>query len=147
MNNINYPVVFYFGLSFEGQDAAFQEVSGISKEIGIEEVASGGENRFKYKLPTITTNTNLVLKRGMIPTGSKLLQWCAECLDSTFSAPITTKDITVSLFDQNGQVQVKWIFYNAYPIKYLVSDLHSQKNEILIETIELAYTYFEIAQD
>jgi len=146
METINYPVVFYFGLSLKGVDAAFQEVSGISKEMGIEEVTCGGENRFKYRLPTITTNFNLVLKRAMVPVGSKLLAWCADCIDNGLSTTIKTQDITVNLFDANGQVQCKWIFYNAYPIKYSVSDLHSQKNELLLESIELAYTYFNLAQ-
>jgi len=146
MDRINYPVVFYFELSFKGVDAAFQEVTGISKQMGIEEVSSGGENRFKYRLPTVTTNENLILKRAMIPAGSKLLAWCAQCIDGGLATKIETRDITVSLFDANRQVCCKWIFYNAYPIKYSVSDLHSQKNELLIESIEMAYTYFDIAQ-
>ena len=146
MDRINYPVVFYFELSFKGVDAAFQEVTGISKQMGIEEVSCGGENRFKYRLPTVTTNENLILKRAMVPVGSKLLAWCADCLDNGLATKIETRDITVSLLDANRQVSCKWTFYNAYPIKYSVSDLHSQKNELLIESIEMAYTYFNIAQ-
>ena len=37
---------------------------------------------------------------------------------------------------------MKWNFYKSYPIKYSISDLKSQESEILIDTIELAYTYF-----
>lgn len=66
----NYPLGFYFELSFKDEDAAFKEVSGISKELSMEEVVCGGENRFKYRLPTITTSQNLVLKRALIPKGS-----------------------------------------------------------------------------
>ncbi|MEZ4873956.1 MAG: phage tail protein [Flavobacteriaceae bacterium] len=62
----SYPVSFYFKLSFKGVDAAFQEVSGISKELGVEEVVCGGENRFKYRLPTTTSGQNLVLKRAVV---------------------------------------------------------------------------------
>ena len=143
----SYPVGFYFELSFKGEDAAFKEVSGISKEMSMEEVVCGGENRFKYRLPTVATSQNLVLKRALIPEGSKLIDWCASTMDESLASPITTHDVSVSLFDASGTVSVMWTFYNAYPVKYSVSDLKSQENEIVIESIELAYTYFVITQD
>lgn len=139
-----YPLGFYFSLSFEGEDAAFKEVTGISKELGVEEVASGGENRFKYRLPTVSASKNLVLKRAIIPTGSKLITWCSNTLDTGLSTAIQTQDVSVDLLNDEGKVLMKWTFYNAYPISYAVSDLKSQESEILIETIELAYTYFNI---
>lgn len=77
----NHPVSFYFELSFNGDDAAFQEASGISKELTTEEVSSGGENRFKYKLPNAVTHQNLVLKRAMATSGSALLKWCVSSID------------------------------------------------------------------
>lgn len=139
----NYPVGFYFSLSFEGEQLGFQEVSGISKEFGVEEVQSGGENRFKYRLPTVVTNTNLILKRALVSEGSKLVKWFEETLDSGLSQPIITKDVSVNLLNSEGHVLITWMFHNAYPVKYSVSDLHSQKNELVIETLELAYTYFD----
>lgn len=143
MEEVNYPVGFYFSVSFEGEELGFQEVSGISKEFHVEEVQSGGENRFKYRLPTMVTNQNLVLKRAIVPSNSKLIQWFQATLDTGLSQPVVTKDISVNLLDSEGDVLIKWMFYKAYPIKYSVSDLHSQKNELVIETLELAYTYFE----
>jgi phage tail-like protein len=138
------PVAFYFSVSFKGVDAGFQEVSGISKEVGIEEITSGGENRFKYKLPTVTTSQNLILKRGVVPAGSKLISWCAQCIDGGLATPIQPQDIMVSLLGADGMVIKKWMFYKAWPVKYSLSEMHSQRNEILVETIELAYTYFDI---
>ncbi|MEM6685392.1 MAG: phage tail protein [Bacteroidota bacterium] len=140
-----YPVGFYFSLSFEGDDAAFKEVTGISKELGVEEVASGGENRFKYRLPTASSSKNLILKRAIVPTGSSLITWCSDTLDNGLASAITTQDVSVDLLDNEGTVLMKWTFYNAYPISYAVSDLKSQESEILIETIELAYTYFNLS--
>ncbi len=145
MVNKEYAVSFYFELSFKGEDAAFQEVTGISKEISVEEVVCGGENRFKYRLPTVASSQNLVLKRALIPDGSLLNDWCSSCIDDGLANKITTQDISLSLLDATGIVCVKWTFHNAYPIKYSVSDLKSQENGIVIESIELAYTYFTIA--
>lgn len=144
MDNSEYPVGFYFSLSFEGEDAAFKEVSGISKELGMEEVAGGGENRFKYRLPTVSASKNLVLKRAIVPAGSKLITWCSDTLDNGLATAIQTQDVSVDLLDNEGKILMKWTFYNAYPVSYAVSDLKSQESEILIETIELAYNYFNI---
>jgi phage tail-like protein len=141
----NYPVSFYFELSFIGGDAAFQEVSGISKELSVEEIVCGGENRFKYRLPTVSTSQNLVLKRALVPEGSPLVYWCASCIDQGLAKSITPHNVILSLLDASGMVCAMWTFYNAYPVKYSVSDLKSQESGIVIESIELAYTYFDIS--
>lgn len=145
MADSTYPVSFYFELSFPGEDAAFQEVSGISKELSLEEIVCGGENRFKYRLPTVATSQNLVLKRALVPLGSPLVYWCASCIDLGLSSSITTFPVILSLLDATGMPCMVWTFYNAYPVKYSISDLKSQENGIVIESIELAYTYFDIS--
>jgi phage tail-like protein len=145
MDSTAYPVSFYFELSFSGEDAAFQEVTGISKELSIEEIVCGGENRFKYRLPTVATSQNLVLKRAMVPSGSQLLNWCSSCIDQGLAVSISPNDVMLSLLDSNGNICIQWTFFNAYPVKYAVSDLKSQENGLVIESIELAYTYFDIS--
>jgi phage tail-like protein len=145
-SDVKYPVSFYFSLSFKGEDAAFQEVSGISKELSVEEVVSGGENRFKYRLPTIATSQNLVLKRALVPSGSKLINWCASSLDAGLNNPVDVHDVSVSLLGPDNLVCSMWTFYKAYPLKYSISDFKSQESGIVIESIELAYTYFLVAE-
>lgn len=139
---------FYFSLAFSGQgsdtDAAFQEVSGLSKEIHIEEVACGGENRFKYRLPAVTTFQNLVLKRGVTLDSSPLISWCSDTLDNGLEKPIVTRDIIIKLLNEKGQPCKSWTINKAYPVKWSASELNSEKNAVFIETIELAYLYFEI---
>ncbi|GGG31384.1 hypothetical protein GCM10011344_35410 [Dokdonia pacifica] len=141
-----YPVGFYFSVSLGDElNVDFQEVSGISKELNVEDIVGGGENQYKYRLPTGSSSKNLVLKRALVLDTSSLLTWCVDSIDGGLSKPITTKDISVNLLDKNGIVSMKWVFYKAYPVKYSVSDLKSQQSEILIESIELAYTYFTIS--
>lgn len=143
-NQRKYPLSFFFQLSFKGEDAAFQEVSGISKEYKMEEVGCGGENRFKYRLPTTQSSQNLVLKRALVPKNSSLANWCAHTLDDNLANAINPQDLRVSLMKSKKEPLVTWDFFNAYPIKYMVSDLKSDENKIAIETIELAYNYFKI---
>jgi phage tail-like protein len=75
-----YAVCFYFELLFKGEKIAFQEVSGLTEELNVEEIVCGGENRFKYKLPTVVSNQNLVLKRALIPANSGLVTWCKNSI-------------------------------------------------------------------
>ncbi|WP_248798704.1 phage tail protein [Pseudomonas sp. MWU13-2105] len=145
--NIDLLTSFYFSVKIPGAggstDAAFQEVSGLSQETAIEEVTSGGENRFSYRLPGQTRYTNLILKRGIVPADSPLIEWCQETLGGGLAKPIQTKNITVNLFDAQGMTCLSWSFARAYPVKWSMSELKSQENSILIETIELAYQYFD----
>jgi phage tail-like protein len=47
-------------------DAIFQEVSGISTEMLLNELREGGENRFGHRLSKQTKHPNLVFKRGIV---------------------------------------------------------------------------------
>ncbi|MEI7187425.1 phage tail protein [Dickeya dianthicola] len=144
---LNLQTSFYFSVSISGMggsDAAFQEVSGLSKEMGIEEVVCGGENRFTYRLPAHTTFQNLVLRRGVLNAESALISWVKDTLDNGVSVPIKTRDIKVWLLNENGEVSMDWNFIAAYPVKWSASNLKSQESEILIETLEFAYQYFEM---
>jgi phage tail-like protein len=36
-----------------------------------------------------------------------------------------------------------WAFFDAYPVKWKISKFNAQQSEIVTESIELTYTYFE----
>jgi phage tail-like protein len=143
----NLQTSFYFRVSIPGagsSDAAFQEVTGLSKELGTEDVVCGGENRFKYRLPTIATFQNLVLKRGITTAESSLISWVKDTLDDGLANAVQTKDIKVQLLNEEGDISMSWSFVSAYPVKWSASDLKSQESEVFIETLEFSYQYFEI---
>lgn len=140
------PVGYLFLLEFnnitDNIDASFQEVSGISTELGFEEIGEGGENRFKHQLPLPAKHSNLVLKRGVVLNGSTLSNWCKETLESDFSMTIETKHISVSLVNQEKQKIITWFFVDAWPVKWNISTLNSMENNIATETLEFTYKYF-----
>lgn len=140
------PVGFYFAFSIPGVtnslDMAFQEISGISAEMNVEEIGSGGENRFKYKVPNGTKYSNLVAKRGFVTPASQLAQWCVQTIGSDLTNAIVPKDITVTLLNPDAKALKAWNFVNAWPVKWSVSDFKSKEGEIVIESIEFAYNYF-----
>jgi phage tail-like protein len=142
---MDYPMVgFHFKVEFIGvddltdNDVRFQEVSGLSSEVGSEDVKEGGENRFTHKLPLPASYPNLVLKRGMMKkTG--LVKWFRNAIENFVFNPVTVK---VSLLNEEHEPVMTWNFVRAYPVKWSVSDLDAGKNEIVIDTVELSYQYY-----
>lgn len=141
------PVSFLFQLSFDVKEdedkGVFQEVSGISLQMNIEELENSGENRFEYRLPRAVKYDNLVLKRGLISKNSSLCTWIVNALDSGLNKPIEPKNISVALLDPEHETLRKWDFTNAYPVKWEISDFESMDSHFAIETIEFAYNFFK----
>ena len=140
------PVSFCFTVSIAGastgNDTSFQEVSGLSSEFTTFELKEGGENRFSYQLPERVKYGNLILKRGIMLMNSPLAVWFESTLSAGLNETITPQQITVSLLNADQQPLLTWNFVNAWPVKWSVVDLNAEKNEVAIETMELAYSYF-----
>lgn len=142
MSNYYPPLGFHFKVEFANQigEYEFQSVSGLNVELETEQVAEGGENRFKHKLPVSTRYPNLVLKRG-IRVDSALTKWCREALEDFDIKPT---NITISLLNEEHEPLMTWNVVHAYPIKWSVSEFNAEKSQLAIESIELAYNYFNI---
>ncbi|KAA2240004.1 phage tail protein [Chitinophaga agrisoli] len=137
------PVAFHFGVIVDGftgaNEGSFQEVSGLSVKITPMEIKEGGENRFIRRLPTPPKYENLVLRRGML-IGSQLTQWVRTSLTQfTF----TPAQVTLNLLDGDGSILATWKFQNAYPVGLKINDLKSTDNNVVVESLELAFEYFE----
>lgn len=137
------PVGFHFLVEFEGlgtdsKDHQFQSVSGLSVDIETEEVAEGGENRFKHKLPVKTKFPNLVLKRGLL-TDSKVIVWCQDAIENFAFKPV---NLTIKLLNGEHQPLLSWNVVHAYPIKWSVEDFNAQESKLVVESFELTYNYF-----
>ncbi len=141
----NIPVSFHFKVDFGsdyGDDVKFQEVGGLTAEIGVEELVVGGENMFAYRLPTRAKYNNLILKRGML-LNSDLIDWFKDAVENFQFEPM---DINVFLLDEEHSVINTWKFIQAYPVKWVISDFNATNNSLVIETIEFAYMYFQRVQ-
>jgi phage tail-like protein len=134
------PVGFHFRVDFgeSDDDSRFQEVGGLSAEIGIEEYAEGGLNTFSHKLPTGSKYGNLTLKRGIF-LDSKVTEWCRKAIEQFVFEP---KDITVHLLDEEHKPLASWIFTRVWPVKWNISELKAMENSLVIESLELAHSGF-----
>ncbi len=141
------PVGFHFMVTFfrPGRDAnnmdiRFQRVSGIACNVQTSSFTEGGLPRYNHKVPTHLEYDNLVLERGML-IGSKLYAQFHEIIIQFKFYPC---DVLVTLLDEKSQPLTNWVFYRAYPVRWSISDLDAEKNGVLIDTMELAYSYFRL---
>ena len=145
------PVAFSFEVSIatpgnpHGAPVAtiFQEVSGIATAIDLEEVSEGGENTFAHRLPAPPKHANLVLKRGIAKASSPLFAWVAAAVNGTFATPADPRTLLVNLVDGSALPLVSWIFLDAWPVRWEVSSFDATGNDIVTESLELAYTSVE----
>ena len=138
----NLPVTFHFNVdmgSDEGDDIRFQEVNGLTAEISVEELVVGGENMFTYRLPVKAKYNNIILKRGMLKN-SKLIDWFRNAVEHFQFEP---RDIKINLLNEKNEPVAFWKVIQAYPVKWVISDFKASENALVIETIELAYQYFQ----
>jgi phage tail-like protein len=145
MANYYPPVGFHFkvevlGLTAKADDVRFTEVSGLSVEMGTEEIAEGGENRFIQKFPTRAKYPELVLKRGLL-VNSEIVTWIQDCLENYKIQP---KDIFIKLLNEEHQPLLTWHVVNAYPTKWAVSDFNASSNTVVVESLQFFYQYFTV---
>lgn len=114
--------------------ASFAEVSGLGVEIEFEEFKEGGVNEFTYKLPKSVKYGNLTLKRG-VTDNDDLFKWFKKAAEGN----IEYHNVGIVLLNSQGEEVQRWNFKNAYPVKWSATDLNSQSNNVIIETLELAH--------
>ena len=138
------PLGFHFKVEFQGigndNDIRFQSVSGLNVEYDTESFKEGGQNHFEHKLPVRSKFSDLVLKRGML-TDSEVISWCRKAL---FDREFTPALVIVTLLNPDHEPLKTWKVNNAWPRKWTVSDLNAGENAIVVETLELCYSYFTV---
>jgi len=144
---------FYFEVEIEGQVFPFKSCSGLKVEQAVVEVEEGGFNSTVHKLPGRTKYSNIVLKMGfcgadtplyalkkryqndspanMSTSANKGWQTNSPGKKGRFSGTITQKG-------PNGAI-AKWQFRGAWICKWEGPDLDASKNEVSIESIEIAH--------
>lgn len=142
MSNSYPPLGFHFKVEFANlkSEFEFQSVSGLTVEMDTEDIAEGGENRFKHRLPVRSRYSKLVLKRGLL-TDSSLIKWCREAVEDFNISPT---DITISLLNEEHEPLMTWNVVHAYPVKWSMGDFNAEQSQVVIETMELVYNYFNI---
>ena len=90
---------------------------------------------FKIKMPGMQKFTNITLKRGKFARDNEFFAWYNTQSMNT----IERRDLSISLLNENHDPVFVWKIKNAFPIKVNAGDLGSDKNEVMIETMEIVH--------
>lgn len=124
---------FAFVVSIDGiATGFFQEVSGLTAQIDVQEVQEGGRNNTTRKLVGQGKFPNLVLKRG----------FANETLLDTLMKFHNSKNRlngTITLRSAKGDDLASWDFKNGIPVKWDGPQLNVSQNAIAIESLEIAH--------
>lgn len=133
-------------------DTMFSEVGGIASELQVEEYTAGGMNGngFLHHLPVAHKHGRLTLKRGISPMGSALMDWCIGTTNFD-KGYVETRMVTVMLMTQIPEPLVapviplhSWDFYDAYPVKWQISEFNAEKSAYALESLEFVYSRMSV---
>lgn len=149
---------FYIELSLDGSqepvDAYFLDCKGIKRTQEIIEVCEVTPQRWgkagnsrgrvvRTKVPGNVKYNNLTLRRGL--TCSDTIWKWFDAIQSGKWAENQRRNGSISIYDQAGTVQARFLFWRAWATSYTLTDLNAGSNEIEIEEMELAVE--EITRD
>lgn len=122
-------------------DIGFKEISGLSAELNLEQRNQLGINGYNVGLPNKTKFGNLILKKGLTKDTSNIMNWFEK---SRVSMVVKTATVLISVLDEElHKPLINYMFYNVFPIKWEVSGFNAMESQLLIESVELKYDYFE----
>lgn len=130
--------VYHFAVEIEGvQEAFFRSCSGLRSEAEAIALQEGGLNTTEHKLIGRTKLANLVLKQGFATPHlwEKRLQFVSD----DPGTPLKRFNGTIIQFGPGGKKVHTWRFVNAWICKWEGPDFDAGKNEISVESIEIAH--------
>ena len=125
----------------------FRSCSGLKSESAVVELEEGGFNGTTRKLIGRTKFPNIVLKQGMCTPNSALWNLRQSYLNDGAAQPLGDKkgrrtpnriSGTITQLGPNG-AEAKWLFTSGWVCKWEGPDLDASKNEVSIESIEIAH--------
>jgi phage tail-like protein len=136
-----------------GESFPFRSCSGLKSESQVVELEEGGFNTTTRKLIGRTKFPNIVLKQGMCSVNSGLWKLRQLFLNDSATAASVNKEGknsgkgrqtpnrfsgTITQVGPNG-AEAKWAFSAGWICKWEGPDFDATKNEVSIETIEIAH--------
>ncbi|WP_282122449.1 phage tail protein [Algibacter mikhailovii] len=82
----------------------------------------------------------LILKRAYRPD-SNIVAWCMNAINNKI---LTPENLSINLLNSRFEVVSQWQVVKAIPVGWSLSPLNAEEGQILIETITLKYSYFQV---
>jgi phage tail-like protein len=139
------PFAGAFRLEIDGVAlGAFTEVTGLSVQMEIEEIAEGGNNVSTIKVPGRLKWPNLVLKRGITDNNS-LFEWLAKCSGDGYEKEafkITKPSGTLFMLDSKQVMVRSWKFREAMPVRWTGPTFAASASALALEELEVSHGGF-----
>ena len=132
---------FNFVVELGGKEVGgFSEVDLPEATIEAIEYREGGDlTSGVRKLPGRVSYANVVLRRGLSGR-TDLWDWFKATRDGS----LQRRNVTITLLDEARKPVQRWLLQDAWPARFSSSRLDGRGNEVVIETLELAYEGLEI---
>jgi phage tail-like protein len=95
-----------------------------------------------FYMPAQAGAVTITLKKAVIPEISKVAFY--DWIDSIRLNQVDKQDVTISLYSVDGEPEVVWTIYDAFPTKLEAPGFNASSNDPAIETIELKGTSVSI---
>lgn len=130
------------GITGDSMVSGFTEVSGLESSLEPIEYREGQDPTVR-KQPGQLHNTNLVLRRGWT-NRHDLWNWYRNITKGI----IDRRSGTITLVDADHQTIVsRWVFHQAYPVRYRIGGFDSHDSSPLMEEIEITFERFDLDQN
>lgn len=141
------PVLTYnFRVMWDGQYvAAVTDVSGLTRRTEVVTFRAGGQPQSATKIPGQTDYEPIVLQRG-ITVDPAFEQWANKVwyqpntaqLGQEVSLADFRKDIQIEMYNQAGQLVLRYNVYRCWPSEYVaLPELSSQANVVALARLTL----------
>jgi phage tail-like protein len=119
----------------------FQNVSGLSAEMNVEEFYEGGVNTFKHQLPGPISYGPITLSTGML-SGKELWNWFGSI---AWGQPVDRRNVSIVMYqtmrgDGLGGEVMRWNLIGAYPTKWEGPSFNAGSTEVAVQTLTLVHT-------
>ena len=139
---------YHFTVQLDGTDVSypFRSCSGLKIETSVVDLEEGGFNGTTRKLVGRTKFPNIVLKRGFCSGNSELYALKLQAMNDLPSSeapkagwrtPHRVSGVITQLGPRGSET--KWSFSRGIVCKWEGPDLDATKNEVSIESIEIAH--------
>jgi phage tail-like protein len=125
---------YYFVVEIQGKRSSyFRSVSGLKSEAEVVPMQEGGRNETELRLIGRTKFPNLVLKQGF--AGPELF----NKRNRFAQGPAARFNGSIIQMGPGNKEMFKWQFTKAWICKWEGPEFDASKNEISVETIEIAH--------
>jgi phage tail-like protein len=125
-------------LGIERAQAYFKSIKGLTSESEVIDYKEGGHNTGVRRLPGPAKWPNLVLQQGFTGPPWKLLDWRKKWMADNREK---LKRLDGIIYALGPDMKPIWqcTFTRGWPIKWVGPEFDSAKNELAIETLEIAH--------